>query len=84
MTAGDFPFGYDSYNLDADWAEQLARRGPKPKKGIKSCDADGTLDPADRGMTSRRRSLGRDRSTDGYGSQPSTHRPEAVHRRGGQ
>jgi len=34
-SAGDFPFGYDSYYIDADWAEQLARRGPKPKKGLR-------------------------------------------------
>ncbi len=37
-SAGDFPFGYESYYLDPDWAEQLARRGPKPKKGVEICD----------------------------------------------
>jgi DNA invertase Pin-like site-specific DNA recombinase len=34
-SAGDFPYGYESYYLDADWQAQLARRGPKPKKGIR-------------------------------------------------
>jgi DNA invertase Pin-like site-specific DNA recombinase len=37
-SAGDFPFGYESYYLDPAWAEQLARRGPKPKKGIRICE----------------------------------------------
>lgn len=37
-SAGDFPFGYESYYLDADWAAQLARRGPKPKKGLRVCE----------------------------------------------
>lgn len=37
-SAGDFPYGYESYYLDADWAAQLARRGPKPKKGLKICE----------------------------------------------
>jgi DNA invertase Pin-like site-specific DNA recombinase len=37
-SAGDFPFGYESYYLDADWAEQLKRRGPKPKKGLRVCE----------------------------------------------
>ena len=36
-SAGDFPYGYESYYLDPDWAAQLARRGPKPKKGIRVC-----------------------------------------------
>ena len=39
-SAGDFPFGYESYYLDANWAEQLERRGPKPKKGLRICDAE--------------------------------------------
>jgi site-specific DNA recombinase len=34
-SAGDFPVGYESYYLDTDWAEQLMRRGPKPKKGLR-------------------------------------------------
>ena len=33
--AGDLPYGYVSYYLDLDWAERLARRGPKPKKGVR-------------------------------------------------
>lgn len=33
-SAGDFPFGYRSRYVDDDWAEQLQRRGPKPKKVI--------------------------------------------------
>jgi DNA invertase Pin-like site-specific DNA recombinase len=37
-SAGDFPYGYESYYLDADWAAQLARRGPKPKKGLRICE----------------------------------------------
>jgi DNA invertase Pin-like site-specific DNA recombinase len=37
-SAGDFPFGYESYYLDPDWAEQLRCRGPKPKKGLRVCD----------------------------------------------
>jgi len=37
-SAGDFPFGYDSYYLDPDWAAQLARRGPKLKKGLLVCE----------------------------------------------
>ena len=34
-SAGDFPFGYESYCLDADWEAQLSRRGPKPKMGVR-------------------------------------------------
>lgn len=37
-SAGDYPYGYESYYLDQDWAEQLARRGPKPKKGLRVCE----------------------------------------------
>jgi hypothetical protein len=37
-SAGDFPYGYESYYLDPDWAAQLARRGPKPKKGLRVCE----------------------------------------------
>ena len=36
-SAGDFPFGYESYYLDPNWAE-ASRRGPKPKKGIRVFD----------------------------------------------
>lgn len=39
-SAGDFPFGYESYYLDADWQQQLARRGPKPKKGLRIFEAE--------------------------------------------
>ncbi len=39
-SAGDFPYGYESYYLDGDWAAQLARRGPKPKKGVRVCAAE--------------------------------------------
>jgi site-specific DNA recombinase len=38
-SAGDFPFGYESYYLDADWAEQLMRRGPNPRRGCASARA---------------------------------------------
>ncbi len=34
-SAGDQPFGYESYYHDADWQQRLARRGPKPKKGLR-------------------------------------------------
>jgi hypothetical protein len=37
-SAGDYPFGYESYYLDPDWAEQLQRRGPKPTKGLRVCE----------------------------------------------
>ena len=37
-SAGDFPYGYESFYLDPNWAEQLARRGPKPKKGLRTCE----------------------------------------------
>lgn len=37
-SAGDFPYGYESFYLDPNWAEQLARRGPKPKKGLRICE----------------------------------------------
>jgi DNA invertase Pin-like site-specific DNA recombinase len=37
-SAGDFPFGYESYYIDPNWTEQVARRGPKPKKGIRTCE----------------------------------------------
>jgi hypothetical protein len=33
-SAGDFPFGYESYYIDPNWAE-ASRRGPKPKKGVR-------------------------------------------------
>jgi DNA invertase Pin-like site-specific DNA recombinase len=39
-SAGDFPYGYEAYYLDADWAAELARRGPKPKKGLRICEAE--------------------------------------------
>jgi site-specific DNA recombinase len=34
-SAGDFPFGYEAYYLEDNWADQLVRRGPKPKKGVR-------------------------------------------------
>lgn len=37
-SAGDLPYGYESFYHDADWQEQLARRGPKPKRGIRIND----------------------------------------------
>lgn len=37
-SAGDFPYGYESYYLDPDWSAQLTRRGPKPKKGLRVCE----------------------------------------------
>lgn len=40
-SAGDFPFGYESYYLDPDRARQLERRGPKPKKGLRVCEEEG-------------------------------------------
>ena len=39
-SAGDFPFGYEAYYLDPDWQSQLGRRGPKPKKGVRVCEAE--------------------------------------------
>ena len=33
-SAGDFPFGYESFFLDTNWFE-ASRRGPKPKKGVR-------------------------------------------------
>lgn len=39
-SAGDFPFGYESFYIDANWAEQLERRGPKPKKGLRVHEAE--------------------------------------------
>jgi site-specific DNA recombinase len=37
-SAGDFPYGYESYYLDPEWEQQLRRRGPKPKKGLRICE----------------------------------------------
>ncbi len=37
-SAGDFSFGFESYCLDPNWAEE-SRRGPKPKKGVRICEA---------------------------------------------
>jgi len=37
-SAGDFGYGYESFYRDADWEQQVARRGPAPKKGIRICD----------------------------------------------
>jgi DNA invertase Pin-like site-specific DNA recombinase len=37
-SAGDFGYGYESFHKDSDWQEQLARRGPAPKKGIRICE----------------------------------------------
>ena len=36
-SAGDFPFGYESFYIDPNWAE-ASRRGPKPKKGVRIFD----------------------------------------------
>ena len=38
-SAGDYPFGYESYYLDPNWAE-VSRRGPKPKKGVRILEAE--------------------------------------------
>jgi DNA invertase Pin-like site-specific DNA recombinase len=35
-SAGDYPFGYESYYLDPDWEEQLKRRGPNLKRASAS------------------------------------------------
>jgi len=37
-SAGDQPYGFESFYIDPDWAVQLARRGPKPKKGVRVCE----------------------------------------------
>lgn len=34
-SAGDLAYGFESFYRDADWEQQLARRGPSPKKGIR-------------------------------------------------
>src|SRR5262249_40864564 len=39
-SAGDLSFGYESFYLDANWAEMLRRRGPKPKKGLRINDGE--------------------------------------------
>jgi hypothetical protein len=39
-SAGDFPYGFESYYLDPDWQAQLGRRGAKPKKGVRVCEAE--------------------------------------------
>ena len=38
-SAGDFPYGYESYYVDPNWAE-ASRRGPKPKKGVRILEPD--------------------------------------------
>ncbi len=37
-SAGDYPFGYESYYVDPNWFE-TSRRGPKPKKGVRIQEA---------------------------------------------
>ena len=39
-SAGDYGFGYRSYYLDSNWQEAASRRGPKPKKGIRTYDSE--------------------------------------------
>jgi site-specific DNA recombinase len=39
-SAGDFPFGYESFYIDANGAAQRERRGPKPKKGLRVHEAE--------------------------------------------
>ncbi|MBL8794790.1 MAG: hypothetical protein JNM56_12855, partial [Planctomycetia bacterium] len=39
-SAGDFPHGYESHYLDANSQAQRAARGPKPKKGVRICEAE--------------------------------------------
>lgn len=38
-SAGDFPFGYESFYVDPNWAE-ATRRGPKPKKGLRVLESE--------------------------------------------
>jgi hypothetical protein len=38
-SAGDFPFGYESFYVDPNWFE-ASRRGPKPKKGVRIMEAE--------------------------------------------
>ncbi|HKB38051.1 MAG TPA: recombinase family protein [Gemmataceae bacterium] len=37
-SAGDFPFGYESFFLNPEEALRASRRGPKPKKGLRVCE----------------------------------------------
>jgi len=37
-SAGDHPYGYESYYTDPDWQQQLTRRGPKPTEELRICD----------------------------------------------
>jgi hypothetical protein len=39
-SAGDYPFGYESYFLDPEQPLHNSRRGPKPKKGLRICEAE--------------------------------------------
>lgn len=39
-SAGDFPYGYEAFYLEPDWEAQLSRRGPRPKRGIRVCEAE--------------------------------------------
>jgi hypothetical protein len=38
-SAGDYPFGYESFFVDSNWVE-ASRRGPKPKKGVRILEAE--------------------------------------------
>jgi DNA invertase Pin-like site-specific DNA recombinase len=38
-SAGDYPYGYDSYPMDPS-AAAIGSRGPKPKKGLRVCEAE--------------------------------------------
>lgn len=39
-SAGDYPFGYESFFLNPEEALRASRRGPKPKKGLRICEAE--------------------------------------------
>ena len=40
LSAGDFPYGFESYFLDPDYALKFCGRGPKPDKGIRICESE--------------------------------------------
>jgi hypothetical protein len=39
-SAGDHPFGYESFYLNPNWPELLKARGPKPEKGLRICESE--------------------------------------------
>lgn len=38
--AGDQSYGFESFYHDDDWKEKLGKKGPRPKKGIRICEAE--------------------------------------------